>query len=456
MLILLSIWLAVGIALMSIGKSQRSAGLPLAYFLGLSLIHAPGAMLYLGSEEAASTTAVLTQAGFEQTVTGMVSFLFAVVIARFTTSARQRGQRAGVGGLQHLTAAGAQALDRMSLLYIAFGGVSYFLLLPLLGGIATITAIISSLGALIMVGLCLRLWLARETGNRLRFLLTIPVISLLPLATVVQGGFIGFGMYWVIAIVSFFFAQSRRRLGYFVLTPMFLVVGMSLFVNYMASRNDIRQLVWYQQAGIGDRLQRVADIFLNFEWFDASNEKHRSAVDSRLNQNWLVGLAEEHLDSGQVEYASGASVGQLIIAMIPRAIWPDKPAVGGGGSLVQDFTGIKFVEGTSVGAGQVLEFYVNFGTLGVIGGFLIYGWMIGRIDVRIIRSLRQGDQSGFVVWFLIGLALLQPGGNLREIVVSAASSAIAGYGIGRFVLAKSPAADYRHSVSYNTISRFTS
>ena len=35
MLVLLFIWLMVGIAFMFIGKRQDSAGLPLAYFLGL-------------------------------------------------------------------------------------------------------------------------------------------------------------------------------------------------------------------------------------------------------------------------------------------------------------------------------------------------------------------------------------------------------------------------------------
>jgi hypothetical protein len=444
MLILLSIWLAVGIALMSIGKRQPSAGLPLAYFLGLSLAHAPGAMLYLGSEEGGSAAAVMTQAGFEETVIGLVAFLFAVVVARSTAPTGHGGRRAGVGELLPLTPQRAEVLDRLALLYIAIGGASYFLLLPLLGGIATVAAIIASLGALIMVGLCLRLWLAHETRNRQKFMLTISTLCLLPLATVVQAGFLGYGIMWVIAIVSFFFVQSRRRLGYFVLTPVFLFVGISLFVNYMAARGDIRQLVWYQSASIGDRLQRVADVFLNFEWFDPSNEKHRSAIDGRLNQNFLVGAAIARLESGQVEYASGASAGTLIIALIPRAIWPGKPVVGGGGSVVQDFTGIKFAEGTSVGAGQVFEFYVNFGTSGVIGGFLIWGWLIGRIDVRVIRSLREGDQSGFVLWFLIGLALLQPIGNLLEVVVSAASSAIVGYSIGRLVLAKRPAAGYGH------------
>ena len=57
-------------------------------------------------------------------------------------------------------------------------------------------------------------------------------------------------------------------------------------MNYMIARNEIRQLVWYQQAEIGDKLQRIADVFQNnFEWLDLSNERHREAIDDRLNQN---------------------------------------------------------------------------------------------------------------------------------------------------------------------------
>jgi hypothetical protein len=259
------------------------------------------------------------------------------------------------------------------------------------------------------------------------------LLPLLPLATLVQGGFLGFGTYWVLAIVCFVFSQSKRRIGYYLLTPIVLFVGMSVFVNYMAARKDIREVVWSGHSSIADRIERVEHVFRNFEWLDTSKSEHRTAIDDRLNQNWLIGAAVENLEAGVVAYASGANVGNVIIGLIPRVIWPDKPVVGGGGNVVSEFTGIQFAEGTSVGAGQVFEFYINFATIGVIGGFLLYGWILGWVDGRVIEHLHRADQRRFLFSMLIGLALLQPGGNLLEIVVSAASSAITAYGLGYFL-----------------------
>ena len=439
MLTLASIWVVVGIGLVLVNR-RSSAGMPLAYFLGLSLIHVPGAMLYLNSEYWNSMTDV-TRVGFEQTVIGMVAFLVAVIVVRYTAFV-QSSRRASVRRPLNLTTQHLAALDRLAYLYMSLGGIAYFVLLPLFGNVSTITAVISSLGALIMVGACLRLWVALQKGNRIKFWSTIALLPLLPLATLIQGGFIGFGTYWVLGIVSFLFAQSKRRVGYVLLAPVVFFVGLSVFVNYMASRTEIRRIVWHQQADLSDRFQGVAEgIFANFEWLDFSNRRHRRAIEDRLNQNLLVGAAVARLESGLVEFASGATVGDMIMALIPRAFWPDKPLVGGGKTLVQDFTGMIFPEGTSVGAGQVLEFYVNFGTIGVIGGFLLYGCLVGSMDLWIIEYLTRGDQRRFLFWFLICIALLQPGGNLLEIVVSAASSAITAYGLGHLLIRHWPAGD---------------
>ena len=79
------------------------------------------------------------------------------------------------------------------------------------------------------------------------------------------------------------------------------------------------------------------------------------------------------------------------------------------------------------GTGRQFEFFVNFGTWGVIGGFLLYGALIGRIDLLIMDRLHQDDRRGFLLWFMLCMALLQPGNNLIEVITTAAGSVVNAY-----------------------------
>lgn len=426
---LLMIWFGMCAVMMVIGSRSRypSAGLPLAYFIGLSIIHTPGAALYIEGEMD-QAAGVWTLIGFQQTVIGMAAFSIAVMAARFSSFSSRPERQPCMLGASALT-----ALDRLALLYFLIG-LFCFLAGQALSGIPSVTSIVSGLGSLMIVGASLRLWVARELGDRSKWWQTIALLPVLPLLTMVKDGFLGFGTYWMLAIACFLFNQSKRaRVGYFLLAPLVAFVALSVFVNWTAAKPEFRQRVWYQQVGIGDRIHFLADILDRFEWIDYSNPKQRNLIDLRLNQNYLVGLAVDRLESEQVAYGHGATLATLLIGLIPRALWPDKPAVGGGGVVVTYYTGMPFPEGTSVGAGQVLEFYINFGTLGVIGGFLLYGWVIGRLDVLVGDCLDRGDQKGFLLWFIICLSMLQPGGNLLEVVVNMAGSVIGVIGLSHLL-----------------------
>lgn len=94
-----------------------------------------------------------------------------------------------------------------------------------------------------------------------------------------------------------------------------------------------------------------------------------------------------------------------------------------------EVTGITFAEGTSVGAGQVLEFYANFGWLGVVVGFAAFGAILIGLDRGIMRSLNLRDFQGLIKYALPGFALLQPGGNLLEICVAAVAAVLVAHGV---------------------------
>jgi hypothetical protein len=147
-------------------------------------------------------------------------------------------------------------------------------------------------------------------------------------------------------------------------------------------------------------------------------------IDERLNQNFLVGRAAENLASGSVAFARGYTLWQAALAVIPRAIWLDKPVRAGSPQLVSHYTGIHFAEGTSVGIGQVMELYINFGMIGIVIGFVCIGTLVRWVDAYAAEKLFIGDWGRFVAWFLPSISILQAGGSFVEVTGSAAASIV--------------------------------
>jgi hypothetical protein len=214
-------------------------------------------------------------------------------------------------------------------------------------------------------------------------------------------------------------------------------------VTYLQKRDEIRDVVWYQNASMLRKLDQVSKLITDFQFLDLSNEEHLLELDERLNQNYLVGMGVMRHRQGEAELRYGSTV--PLWALIPRAIWPDKPSVGGGGDLVSQFTGIRFEESTSVGVGQVLEFYMNFGMPGVLAGFAVFGFILMRLDQGVMRAFTMRNIQGVAKSALPGLAMLAPMGNLKEMLVSTASAIIIAQLLVRSNLLRLPRTQRRNS-----------
>ena len=149
------------------------------------------------------------------------------------------------------------------------------------------------------------------------------------------------------------------------------------------------------------------------------------ALDARLNQNSFVGLAATRIDLHQIDYLYGRSVWEGALALVPRALWPEKPVFAGSGSIVANFTGLNLNKNTSWGVGNVMEFEINFGWFGVIGGFFILGWAIAKLDRSAALAEFRGDFGNTILFFLPAVAMIQPNGSLVE-VVGGAGAAVGG------------------------------
>ncbi len=417
MLGLLFFWGLLLAALIAFGVGQpgRGGALTLAYFLGLSLIHLPGLLPFIGGEPVLSDRLV-TRVGFETTLLGMAAFIAGALLARRNTRGALRSATYSPRG---------KAFEYVGWRAFALGAFAYFVLIPLSFRVPSATAVVSAFATLLTLGLWLVVYGAVETGDQRRVFATLGVLPLLSLYMLAVGGYLGVGIYLSMSVIAFLFAIVRSRAWFYLAAPFVIYLGLSLFVTYMGQRGAIREVVWHEHGGLLSRLSRASRLVTDFRLLDLDSPTQDAALDGRLNQNALVGTGVLMHEGGWSHFAYGATV--PLWALIPRAVWPGKPAVGGGLDVVSKFTGIRFAPNTSVGAGQVLEFYVNFGIPGVLIGFLGLGFLLMRLDRGIMRALAAGDMRALLLRAMPGLTLLQPGGNLLEILVAFVGAVVAAH-----------------------------
>jgi len=421
----LGLWLGLAALIVTVHwyRRQSYSGLVIAYLLTFGLVHWIGAAMYIFPGSDLLRTYSLTLSGFKQCVYAMAGFAAgSLILAPLLKSSRS------VPSTTRLSTD-----RRIAALYAVMGLFAYPLLITFLGGLPSLTALLSVSQYLVIVGVCLLAWKAWHQDNRGGFWGWVLLAFSFPFITIMTRGFAGYGVVAVIMTLAFIVAFYRPRWRIVPVAILLFYAGLSFYTGYMAERQQIRASVWGGR-GIGTRVESVQQVFESAEWFSPTNPAHLYAVDKRLNQNYLVGSAVEHLSASQQTYARGETIWQAAVAIIPRAVWPDKPFVAGSGDLVPRYTGIQFAEGTSVGIGHVMEWYVNFGTMGVVLGFVLLGVVVTWFDMLAGRYLREGDDARFAFWFFPGLSLLNVGGSFVELTTGVAASFAAVWAVNRFVL----------------------
>lgn len=394
-----------------------------AYLFNLWLIHWVGASIYLLPWYEYHDVSVV-EVGFAQSAYGILAFSFgATVLSWILLNRRARSGQSPAPLYNPHT--------NLPKSYMIAGVVS-FILLSFMGQIPTATAMMAMGQQVFVVGLCLACWKAWREGDRIGIVKWLAIALLLPFFTIITRGFIGYGIAGAAIVLTFVTIVIRPSSK--VIVALFLVayLGFSFYVTYMRDRGEIRQVVWGGEP-LQARMGRLYETITTLEWFSPWNEEHLRRIDQRLNQNVLVGIAVNRL-SEQGSYAYGSTIWEALLALIPRAVWLNKPIFAGSPDIVSQYTGMRFAEGTSVGVGQVMEFYINFGTPGVIVCFLLLGVLVRIIDFMAVQRLQSGDWQGFAVYFLTGTSFLQVGGSLVEVTASAGASVVVVVLINKLVL----------------------
>lgn len=393
--ILLSILIcvaALAFLLSNLRSDRMSMGLPAAYVFLLFIESVAGGIAHL-SEDPLLSPRYFTELGMRITAVGLASFVAGVWLAR-----------ARVAAPPARSAVPQKDFWRFCIL----GGAGfYFFLMWGAKAVPTLIAIVNGGTGLWLLGTALALRYNRQQkslGQTLLWLLPIPVLGGYMLFTF---GFVSYTTQAVVAIVSILAVSARSSLKLLIAMVFFFYVGVSGFVNYFEMRPLWRVEIG-ANASMETKLGVLAQTLGNFRWVDLQDPIVLAAVDFRLNQNLFIGMAEDRLQKGETNYLAGQSVIEGFEALVPRILWPNKPVGGGSGTLVADSTGLPLNPDTAWGVGEIMEFNLNFGLPGVIGGMFILGWILGWLDRKAAIADSQGDLERLMLYYLPAVTLVEP------------------------------------------------
>ena len=390
-------------------RRDRSVGLLLTYVLSFAALHWLASALRM-LPWFVPRNGDLTLEGLQQSTYALIAFAIGTELAHHRPTRRAADE----------DPEWSPKSARLVRMYLV-AGIGVYTLFLMAGRLPFVAAIVSTGSTLVAVSVALMIWVASTQRRVINAWLWVAVTCLFPLVTVVTQGFLGYGFVAMLIVASFAASMQRSRAKAALAGMLLLYAGLSVYVTYMRDRSEIREVVWGGER-VEARVDQLQSTLINMEWFDPMQIDHLNRIEKRLNQNHLVGAAVVWLDEGNIEFAGGGTLFDAIVAVIPRALWPGKPTTAGSGDIVSTYTGIDFAYGTSVGVGQVLELYINFGTAGVVVGFVVIGALIALVDRRSASYLAQGDIRNFTLWYMPGLSLLQIGGSLSEVTATAAAS----------------------------------
>lgn len=228
------------------------------------------------------------------------------------------------------------------------------------GPLAKAFALLNSVGIIYFS----RLW-AKESDNTYRtYTLALFVVEtyvalttaflrfylILPTVCVAVGYFIGKG--------KFKYLFSYR------LVPFLIIVGLYSSVFKTLQNNRSNFITVFENMGKEDE----QDIRI-----EKDDENRGALLERSSNLGQLTNVVKLVAKNGQY---NGKASEPLLVAIIPRAIWPDKPTIALGQWFALEMTGAQKDSGSPVNSVNMSvpgELYLDFGWLGVAIGSLLFG-----------------------------------------------------------------------------------
>ena len=226
----------------------------------------------------------------------------------------------------------------------------------------------------------------------------------------IAGGWLGSALTWAIAGAALYLAL-RRRIPWAA-----VLVGVASIMFLQVGKQAFREAYWTAGNQGADETHGGAWERAKF-WFDASASEWSAALQgggiTPGNRATAVVVERASLltqvahvvevTPSEIPFQQGSTYSYVLVSLIPRFLWPDKPTVNDANRYYQVAYGLsdaKSVGTTSIAVGSMAEGYINFGWLGVV--VVMCG--IGAV-LQIYERAFFVDQSNALI-MCIGIALI--------------------------------------------------
>ena len=226
--------------------------------------------------------------------------------------------------------------------------------------------------------------------------------------------------FWLM-IISFlfsiffpFFTSSRSSLGLIVFNALVIfsvyrkvnpgvLAGLAIFgilvFNYMT---QLRLEKWAGQGAAQE--QGVLDpLIFNRNLLDISKTGH------------VIQSVPENL-----EYKWGSSLSSILVAPIPRTLWPGKPVINVGKEIALKVYNVDPDLSMGIPPGLFAEFYLNFGAVGLIIGMFLFGrWLAVLYKTFTNHNIAYPSSILLYIAFLLSTCIIMLSSSVNQGIIDA-------------------------------------
>lgn len=216
-------------------------------------------------------------------------------------------------------------------------------------------------------------------ARRLTWWLVVPVFLLLQLA----GGSVAALVFPILFLAMLAWAFGRRV----PLGALAAAVLMTLLLRGSAS--EFRALTWEHGPAADLPAAQKSLLFLDVAahgMLEAPEERLEMSLDLMRERTGHFALLQRVVARTPdfVPYWGGMTYATLPGSLVPRVLWPDKPAKEVGQDFGHRYGVLASDDSTtSVNLPQLVEFYANFGPAGVLIGMTLLGMLYGALTARL-------------------------------------------------------------------------